>query len=243
MRSRLGGGGSRRPSPEGPEGGPAARAVVLAGEAQQDRDGEGSRRDQELQDPHGCAWHRDDGLRQLEDVSVPRPSTPPQLVDDDSCGQTLPPSRPMNACRGWMSSCWTEPRARGPSPATRLPIRPSQAAYSAAPVVRDPPPMAGRCNGRPRSGRRAREAPAGRVRALPGRIGDPGTRPSRRQPVQLGSRGPFMFKRLVAILALTAAATLAAACNSGASPIPTLSLSTPAGSEMPIASPAGSPSY
>jgi len=52
-----------------------------------------------------------------------------------------------------------------------------------------------------------------------------------------------MLKRLIAILALSAAATLAAACNSGGSPIPTLSLSTPAASEMPIASPAGSPSY
>lgn len=52
-----------------------------------------------------------------------------------------------------------------------------------------------------------------------------------------------MFKRF---LAVTATATLAAACNNGASPTPTLSLSTPglespAASAMPTESPLTSP--
>jgi hypothetical protein len=50
-----------------------------------------------------------------------------------------------------------------------------------------------------------------------------------------------MFKRLLAILALTATAALAGACNNGASPLPTLSLGTPAASDMPIESPMTSP--
>jgi hypothetical protein len=55
-----------------------------------------------------------------------------------------------------------------------------------------------------------------------------------------------MFKRFLAVLALTATAAVAAACNNGASPTPTLNLGTPslgtlAASEMPIESPMTSP--
>jgi hypothetical protein len=55
-----------------------------------------------------------------------------------------------------------------------------------------------------------------------------------------------MFKRLLAIVALTATAAVAAACNNGASPNPTLNLGTPSlgspsASDMPIESPVTSP--
>ena len=64
--------------------------------------------------------------------------------------------------------------------------------------------------------------------------------------MQLGPQRLFMFKRFLGILALTATTAMAAACNNGASPTPTLSLSTPglespAASAMPTESPLTSP--
>ena len=49
------------------------------------------------------------------------------------------------------------------------------------------------------------------------------------------------MKRLLAILTLAAVTAVAAACGNAASPSPTLNLSTPSMSELPLASTSTSP--